>query len=148
MLFKKENLKKLQEYLKKNNLKAYLIFTSDPHDNEYIAEFYLDLRKFFAPFSGSAAELLITQNEAYLFTDGRYWLQAEKELKGSDVYLIKKGDKNVPSLKEFILKSDLVKREEVVFILCDSSNIKAIFLLRELDINFLMYDFNLIDDLE
>lgn len=141
MLFKKENLKKLQEYLKKNNLKAYLIFTSDPHDNEYIAEFYLSLRKFFAPFSGSAAELLITQNEAYLFTDGRYWLQAEKELKGSDVYLIKKGDKNVPSLKEFILKNNLFPLGSNLYTFKMSeyedfiaSNIKIV----DLDISFLI----------
>ena len=141
MLFKKENLKKIQEYLKKSNLKAYLIFTSDPHDNEYIAPFYLDLRKFFAPFSGSAAELLITQNEAYLFTDGRYYLQAEKELKGSDVYLIKKGDKNVPSLKEFILKNNLFPLGSNLYTFKMSeyedfiaSNIKIV----DLDISFLI----------
>ena len=107
MLFKKENLKKLQSFIKENNLEGYLIFTSDPHDNEYVASHFLDVRKYFCPFSGSAAEVLITKNEAYLFTDGRYWIQAEKEIKDSGYTLIKKGDKNVPSLLEFIKKNNI-----------------------------------------
>ncbi len=107
MLFKKENLKKIQNYIKEKNIKGYLIFTSDPHDSEYVAPHFLDVRKYFCPFSGSAAEVLILENEAYLFTDGRYWIQAEKEIKDSGYTLIKKGDKNVPSLLEFIKKNNI-----------------------------------------
>ena len=65
MLFKKENLKKIQNYIKEKNIKGYLIFTSDPHDSEYVAPHFLDVRKYFCPFSGSAAEVLILENEAY-----------------------------------------------------------------------------------
>lgn len=101
-MFKKENILLLQKELKKNNLKAYLILTSDPHDNEYISEYYLKERLFFAPFSGSAGTLLVSENKAYLFTDGRYWEQAEKELSASGITLIKDGDTGVPSLGDFI----------------------------------------------
>ena len=106
-MFNKNNVKLLQEELKKKNLKAYLVFTSDAHDNEYVGKKYLLERLFFSPFSGSAGQVLITQNDAYLFTDGRYWLQAEKELKGSGIKLIKDGDKDVPSLKDFIKENNL-----------------------------------------
>ena len=101
-MFKKENILILQKELKKNNLKAYLILTSDPHDNEYISEYYLKERLFFAPFSGSAGTLLISENKAFLSTDGRYWEQAEKELSGTGITLIKDGDIGVPSLTDFI----------------------------------------------
>lgn len=101
-MYKNENLKLIQDELKKDNIEAYLIFTSDPHFSEYIASFYLDERKFFCPFSGSAGEVLITQNGAYLFTDGRYWLQAEKELDSTPIKLVKKGDKGVLPLDKFI----------------------------------------------
>lgn len=101
-MFKKENILLLQKELKKNNLKAYLILTSDPHDNEYISEYYLKERLFFAPFSGSAGTLLISENKAFLSTDGRYWEQAEKELSGTGITLIKDGNIGVPSLTDFI----------------------------------------------
>lgn len=101
-MFKKENISLLQKELKKNNLKAYLILTSDPHDNEYISEYYLKERLFFAPFSGSAGTLLISENKAFLSADGRYWEQAEKELSGTGITLIKDGDIGVPSLTDFI----------------------------------------------
>ena len=101
-MFKKENILLLQKELKKNNLTAYLILTSDPHDNEYISEYYLKERLFFAPFSGSAGTLLISENKAFLSTDGRYWEQAEKELSGTGITLIKDGDIGVPSLTDFI----------------------------------------------
>lgn len=101
-MFKKENILLLQKELKKNNLKAYLILTSDPHDNEYISEYYLKERLFFAPFSGSAGTLLISENKAFLSTDGRYWEQAEKELSDTGITLIKDGDIGVPYLTDFI----------------------------------------------
>ena len=106
-MFSKENIILLQNELKKNHLKAYLVLTSDPHDNEYISKFYLREREFFCPFTGSAGSLLITDNNAYFSTDGRYWIQAEKELKGSGINLIKDGDVGVLSLNDFIKKEHL-----------------------------------------
>ena len=106
-MFKKENLIELQNALKKDNLKAYLILTCDPHDNEYIADYYFSERLYFSPFTGDAGQLLVTQDNAYMFTDGRFFIQAEKQLKGSGVTLMKIGEKGVPTLQDFIHQNKL-----------------------------------------
>ena len=107
VVFKNENVKELQKELIKDNLEGYLIYTSDPHFSEYSSDRYLDLRRYFCPFTGSAGELLITKDDAFLFCDGRYWVQAENELKGSLIKVIKKGDINVLPLDEFINKLNI-----------------------------------------
>lgn len=101
-MFKNENVYKLQKQLVKDNLDGYLILTTDPHFSEYIAPAFLAERLYFAPFTGSAGELLITKDNAYLFTDGRYWIQASKQLEGTCVTLVRKGDKGVLPLPLFI----------------------------------------------
>ena len=106
-MFKKENLTKLREQLKKDGLKAYLILTGDSHASEYASEHFLAERKYFCPFTGSAGEVLITLDKAYLFTDGRYWIQAEKQLENSTIQVIRAGDKGVLPYPEFIKKSEL-----------------------------------------
>lgn len=108
-MYDNEHLKKLNELLKSHNLDAYIIFTSDPHNSEYISDEFLSLRKYFCPFSGSAGQVVVTQSEAYLFADGRYWIQAEKELSGTPIKLIKLGDKDAPSLIEFLKEKELNK---------------------------------------
>ena len=105
MLFKKEHLDEIREYLKKDNLKGYLILTSDPHSSEYVSPFYLSFRNYFAPFSGSAAKLLITLDNAYLSTDGRYYIQASKELEGSGINLVKEGLES--------LEDDIILKKEI-----------------------------------
>ncbi len=106
-MFKKENLIELQNELKKDNIKAYLVLTSDPHDNEYIADYYFSERLYFSPFTGDAGQLLVTQDNAYMFTDGRFFIQADKQLKGSGVTLMKIGEKGVPTLQDFIHQNKL-----------------------------------------
>ena len=106
-MFKVENLKLLQSQLKKDGISAYLILTGDSHASEYAAAYFLAERKFFCPFTGSAGQVLVTQDKAYLFTDGRYFIQAEKQLKGSGIDLMKIGQKGVPSLELFIKQEKL-----------------------------------------
>ncbi len=101
-MYKNENVIKLQNKLKEEGIEAYLIYTSDPHFSEYAAKHFLDVRKYFCPFTGSAGEVLITQNDAFLFADGRYWIQASNELNGSLVKVVRKGDKGVLPLEKFI----------------------------------------------
>lgn len=109
-MYDNNHLKKLQEVLKNHNFDAYIIFTSDPHNSEYISDEFSALRKYFCPFSGSAGQVVVTPKEAYLLADGRYWIQAENELKGTPIKLIKLGDKNAPSLTELLknLKVDKI----------------------------------------
>ena len=106
-MYKNSHIKKLQKILKDHNLDAYVIFTSDPHNSEYISDEFLSLRKYFCPFTGSAGQVVVTQREAYLFADGRYWIQAEKELEGTQFKLIKLGDKNAPSLLTFLKEKNI-----------------------------------------
>lgn len=83
-------LTKIRDILKINNADFALILTADYHLSEYIPE-YFKLREFISGFSGSAGSLLISLDDAILFTDGRYFLQAENELKDS-IRLIKSPD--------------------------------------------------------
>ena len=106
-MFKKENLEILRSEMKKAGLKAYLIVTGDPHDSEEPAPYWGAERNFFCPFSGDNAQLLITQKDAYLFTDGRFFISAEMELKDSTIKLMKMGTKGYPTVQELIKEDEL-----------------------------------------
>lgn len=98
---KKSNLKKFQELLIKHNIDLFMIPTSDYHNSEYIDE-YFKVREFLSSFTGSAGTLLVSQNNAYLFVDGRYFVQVEKEVNKDEITIMKIGEKGVPSLFDFI----------------------------------------------
>ncbi len=97
----KENLDKLRKLMKENNLNMYYIPTDDYHTSEYVGA-YFKSRAFMSGFTGSAGVLLVTLDSAYLWVDGRYFLQAEAQLKDSTIELMKIGEKNVPTVLEFI----------------------------------------------
>src|SRR5574344_1639585 len=80
---------------------------SDPHASEYVASRFGAERLFFCPFTGDAGQLLVTEDNAYLFTDGRFFIQAEKELASYPFVLMRIGENNVPSLTDFIKEKDL-----------------------------------------
>lgn len=96
-----ERLKKLREKMLQRNIDAYIIPTSDPHQSEYVADYYKD-REFISGFTGSAGTVVVTHKEAGLWTDGRYFIQAEKELQGSGIKLYKMGMPGTPSIYDFI----------------------------------------------
>lgn len=102
-----ERIKKLQERLVKDNLKSYIIKYADPHLSEYVAERYKAERNFYCPFTGSNGTLLITQDKAYLYTDGRYFLQAERELEGTDIKLVKENTPGVLPIQDFLRTNSL-----------------------------------------
>ncbi|MGP1595229.1 MAG: aminopeptidase P family protein [Treponema sp.] len=91
----------LQQKMKELALDAYYIPTSDPHQCEYLAE-HDKIRVFMSGFTGSAGTLLVTRTGACLWTDGRYFLQAEQELAGTGIVLQKMGEPNVPTLYEYL----------------------------------------------
>lgn len=97
----KERLLALREYMKKEGVGACVIPTSDPHMSEYLCARF-KTREFFCPFTGSAGTLVVTEKESLLWTDGRYFIQAEKELSGSETRLMRMGEKNVPAVEEFL----------------------------------------------
>lgn len=87
----------------KKNIDAYYIPTSDFHESEYVGE-YFKVRKFLSGFTGSAGTLVITKDIAALWTDGRYFIQAENELKDSGIELMRMGEEKVPKISEFLEK--------------------------------------------
>lgn len=99
-----DKLCKLREKMKTAGIHCCLIPTSDYHDSEYVSDFFM-VRKYFSGFTGSAGTLVVTEREAALFTDGRYFIQAAAELDGSGIKLMKMGEPGVPSIKEYIAES-------------------------------------------
>ncbi len=96
-----DRLCKLRESMKAAGIDCYLIPTSDYHDSEYVSSFFM-ARKYFSGFTGSAGTLVVTKDKAALFTDGRYFIQAAKELSGSGICLMKMGEPQVPDLKQYL----------------------------------------------
>lgn len=107
----RKELEKLRKVMKKEGIDYYYIPTSDYHESEYVGE-YFQARKYVSGFSGSAGYLLVGLNEAILWTDGRYFVQAEIELENSGITLYKMGLENVLTIQEY-LKLHL-KKEEIL----------------------------------
>jgi len=99
---KKSNLKKFQELLIKRNIDLYIVPTSDFHNSEYVGD-YFKCREYLSNFTGSAGTLVIGQKDAYIFVDGRYFVQVEKEVNSNEIKIMKLGEPNVPSLISFIV---------------------------------------------
>ena len=99
----KKELVLLQEAMKKNTIDWYLIPTDDDHQSEYVGDYYKG-RTWASGFTGSAGVLVAGQEEAYLFTDGRYYVQAARELEGSGITLMKSGMPGVPTPEKFLVE--------------------------------------------
>ncbi len=93
-------LKQLQNKLKENKINYYIIPTDDDHQSEIVGDYY-QVRSYISGFDGSAGTLIVTQDNAYLWTDGRYFIQAAKQLK-EGIQLMKMGQKGVPTIPEFL----------------------------------------------
>lgn len=94
-------LKKLREIMIRENLDAYYINGTDPHNSEYVCERW-KTREFISDFTGSAGTVLITKDEAYLWVDSRYFIQADKQTANSEFVVMKKDIENTPTPKDFI----------------------------------------------
>ncbi len=91
----------LREEMKKRGIDIYLVPTSDFHESEYVGE-YFKARKYMTGFTGSAGTAVITMEEAGLWTDGRYFIQAENELSGTPVKLFRMSEEGVPKITEYV----------------------------------------------
>lgn len=96
-----ERLKLLREKMKERGIDIYIVPTSDFHQSEYVGE-YFKARKYITGFTGSAGTAVITKEEAGLWTDGRYFIQAAAQLEGSSVKLFKMGEEGVPKVEEYV----------------------------------------------
>ena len=105
------NVENLREAMKRNNINYYIIPSSDPHQSEYVSEHYRG-RAYISGFTGSAGTLLVGENEAKIWTDGRYFIQAQEELNQSGIDLMKMATAGVDTLPMWIKKN--VKSGETV----------------------------------
>lgn len=105
------NIEKLREVMRVEKINYYIIPSSDFHQSEYVAEYFKG-REFISGFTGSAGTLLVGIEEAYLWTDGRYFIQAENELKGSGICLMKMRTPGYPTIEEWIKKN--IKENETL----------------------------------
>ena len=106
-----EKIKNLRNVMKEKGVSAYIINTGDPHQSEYVADYYKG-RIWISGFTGSAGTVVVTQEEAILWTDGRYFIQAEDELKGSEFKLFKMATPGYPSYTEWL--RDSLKKEDTL----------------------------------
>lgn len=97
----RERIHALRQNMKSAGVHYYLVVTADPHGSEYINEHYKE-REFLSGFTGSNGDLLIGEEECLLWTDGRYFVQAERELEGTGILLMKSRQQGVPDLEEYL----------------------------------------------
>lgn len=96
-----EKLEVLRKLMNEKNIQAYIIVTDDFHSSEYVGA-YFKVREYLSGFTGSAGTLVVLNNEAALWTDGRYFIQAEEQLKDSTIKLMKSGQPDVPDIIEYL----------------------------------------------
>ena len=99
-----ERIEALRSLMKERNIDAYIIPTADFHESEYVGD-YFKCREFMSGFTGSAGTLVVTEKKAGLWTDGRYFLQAEKQLNDSEIELYRMGNEGVPGIYDFLLEN-------------------------------------------
>lgn len=94
-------LDNLRKVMSQRDIDFYIIPTADFHQSEYVG-LYFKSREYITGFTGSQGTAIVTKNDALLWVDGRYFVQAEKELENSNIKLMKMGEENVPSILEFL----------------------------------------------
>ena len=100
----KERIHALRMTFRPNNIKAFIIPSTDPHLSEYVAPYWMS-REWISGFMGSAGTAVILMDKAGLWTDSRYFLQAEKELEGSGITLYKEMLPETPSITKFLCQN-------------------------------------------
>ncbi len=107
----KDRLAALRQKMEDNGIDYYLMPTSDYHNSEYSADFF-KAREYFCGFTGSNGTLVVSKDWAGMWTDGRYFIQAEREMKGTGVTLYRMGEEGVPTIVEYL--TDNMKAGEVL----------------------------------
>ena len=96
-----KRVQKLRSLMAEKGIDAYVVPTADFHQSEYVGE-HFKARKFITGFSGSYGTAVITKDDGCLWTDGRYFFQAENQLSGSGIRLMKMFVGNTPSITEYL----------------------------------------------
>ena len=97
----KSEIERLISNMRERGIFACIVPTDDFHGSEYVSA-HFKLREYLSGFTGSAGTLVVTLDDAFLWTDGRYFLQAERELSGSGITLMRDGERGVPTILDFL----------------------------------------------
>ena len=95
-----ERLAALRAAMKANGVDVYLIPVGDPHSSEYLPDHYTSLT-YFSGFHGENSNFVVTMTESAVWADGRYFVQAEKEIAGTEIQLMRMGEPGVPTAEEY-----------------------------------------------
>ena len=95
-----ERLAALRAAMKANGVDVYLIPVGDPHSSEYLPDHYTSLT-YFSGFHGENSNFVVTPTESAVWADGRYFVQAEKEIAGTEIQLMRMGEPGVPTAEEY-----------------------------------------------
>ena len=95
-----ERLAALRATMKANGVDVYLIPVGDPHSSEYLPDHYTSLT-YFSGFHGENSNFVVTMTESAVWADGRYFVQAEKEIAGTEIQLMRMGEPGVPTAEEY-----------------------------------------------
>ena len=142
-----ERVAKLKELMKEKKIDYYIIPSADYHQSEYVGD-YFKSREWISGFTGSAGTVVVSQSEVGLWTDGRYFIQAEKQLEGSGIKLFKMGEEGVPTFTQYIV--DKIQLGETLGfdgkVLPTNSVLDFERKLKEKKVNF-NYEFDLVGEL-
>ncbi|WP_297632499.1 aminopeptidase P family protein [uncultured Clostridium sp.] len=106
-----KRIERLRKEMVENSIDYYIIPSEDAHQSEYVPEYYRG-RAYISGFTGSAGTLLLGREKGILWTDGRYFIQAEKELEGSGIEMFKMRIPGWPTLLEWL--TDNIKEGETI----------------------------------
>lgn len=97
-----KQIDELRGLMSERGIYAYIVPTDDFHGSEYVGA-HFKVREYLSGFTGSAGTLVVTLDEAALWTDGRYFIQAERELSGGSIELMRMGEPQTPTIERFLL---------------------------------------------
>lgn len=103
----KKEIVELRKLMAEKSIDAYYVPSGDFHSSEYVND-YFKAREFMSNLTGESGELIVTQDGAWLWTDGRYFLQAEQQLAGTEIELMRMAEPGVPTVHEFM--TELVRK--------------------------------------
>ena len=134
----KDRISALQKIMSENNIAVAIIPQSDPHQSEYIADHW-QVRRWLSGFTGSAGTLVVTNSEALLWTDSRYFIQATDQLNGTGIKLMKDGLIETPSITQYIIDNTpsgaTIGIDGMVYSANEAESMKATFASHNININ-------------
>lgn len=135
----------LREAMRNSNIAATIIPQTDPHQSEYLSDHW-QVRRWLSGFTGSAGDLVVTDSEAFIWADSRYWIQAAEQLAETSIGVMEDGKPDTPSIIQYLSSTlnpgDAVGIDGMLFNINTTANMQQALAAKEIS---LRVDFNPID---